>query len=171
VYSILRREKEIVKHFTKHQIGDLRPSQLLLTYGVGAIVDLPHNISALVMGLENWNTNQASEIIEERLLAAVQSVLGKQVKHLYAPPAEENADSATSLVGVPVVAFPRWMVCPACRLLAPIDSGLFKLRTQPFRPDRTCYIHHNCAKNPRIPALPSRFMLACEHGHLDDFPW
>ncbi len=156
-----------MKNWTRHQLGDLRPSQLLLTYGVGAIVDMPH-ISALIMGLESWNISQANEIIEERLLAAVQSVLGKQVKHLYAPPADDNP---TSLVGVPVVAFPRWLVCPACRLLAPIDSGLFKLRTQPFRPDRTCDIHHNCPKNMRIPALPSRFMIACEHGHLDDFPW
>ncbi|HXR64382.1 MAG TPA: DUF1998 domain-containing protein [Ktedonobacteraceae bacterium] len=159
-----------MRNFTKHQVGDIRPSQLLLTYGVGAIVDMPH-ISTLIMGLDSWNTNQANEIIEERLLAAVQTVLGKQVKHLYAPPADDTADSAASLVGVPVVSFPRWMVCPACRLLAPIDSGLFKLRTQPFRPDRTSYIHHNCPKSVRIPALPSRFMIACEHGHLDDFPW
>ncbi len=159
-----------MKKLTRHQVADIRPSQLLLTYGVGAIVDMPH-ISALVMGLDSWNTSQASEIIEERLLAAVQSVMGKQVKHLYAPPAEQSANTTTSVIGVPVVAFPRWMVCPACRLLAPIDSGLFTLRTQPFRPDRTCYVHHNCPRNPHIPALPSRFMIACEHGHLDDFPW
>lgn len=159
-----------MKQFTRHQVGDIRPSQLLLTYGVGAIVDMPH-ISALIMGLDSWNTSQTNEIIEERLLAAVQSALGQQIKHLYAPPADDDRDSPYSLVGVPVVSFPRWMVCPACRLLAPIDSGLFKLRTYAYRPDRTCYVHHICPKNPYAPALPSRFMIACEHGHLDDFPW
>src|SRR5690348_13600248 len=109
-----------MKNFTKHQVGDIRPSQLMLTYGVGAIVDMPH-ISGLIMGLDSWNTHQADEIIEERLLAAVQTVLGKQVKHLYAPPADDTVDNPASLVGVPVVSFPRWMVCPVCRLLAPID--------------------------------------------------
>lgn len=158
-----------MRNFTRHQVGDIRPSQLLQTYGVGALVDLPH-ISTLIMGLDSWNIGQASEIIEERLLAAVQTALGRQVKHLYAPPADDS-DSPFSTVGVPVVSFPRWMVCPACRLLAPIDSGLFKLRTQNYRPDRTCYIHHNCPKPFRLPALPSRFLIACEHGHLDDFPW
>lgn len=160
----------MIKKPTRYQVGDLRPSQLLLTYGVGAIVDLPH-ISALIMGLDSWNVSQASEILEERLLAAVQSVLGKQVKHLYAPPADESTNGASSLVGVPVVTFPRWMVCPACRLLAPIESALFKLQPWPYRPDRTCYIHHNCSKGKPVPALPSRFMIACERGHLDDFPW
>ncbi|HEX7735926.1 MAG TPA: DUF1998 domain-containing protein [Ktedonobacteraceae bacterium] len=157
------------KNKTRHLVGDLRPSQLLLTYGVGALVDLPH-LSALVMGLENWQTSHATEIIEERLLAAVRSILGPQVSHLYAPPLDESS-SGQALIGVPVAAFPRWLVCPACRLLAPIESGLFALRTQTYRPDRTWYYHKNCNKNSYAAALPSRFIIACEHGHMDDFPW
>ncbi|HVU67955.1 MAG TPA: DUF1998 domain-containing protein [Ktedonobacteraceae bacterium] len=157
------------KNKTRHIVGDLRPSQLLLTYGVGALVDLPH-LSALVMGLENWQTSHATEIIEERLLAAVRSILGPQVSHLYAPPLDESS-SGQALIGVPVAAFPRWLVCPACRLLAPIESGLFTLRTQTYRPDRTWYYHKNCNKNSYVAALPSRFIIACEHGHMDDFPW
>lgn len=157
------------KQKTKHLVGDLRPSQLLLTYGVGALVDLPH-LSALVMGLESWQIGHATEIIEERLLAAVRSILGSQVNHLYAPPLDESP-SGQAPIGVPVVAFPRWLVCPACRLLAPIESGLFALRTQAYRPDRTWYYHKNCSKNSYAAALPSRFIIACEHGHMDDFPW
>lgn len=53
----------------KSEVGDLRPSQLLLTFGVGAIVDLP-NMSVMVMGLDDWPTKYASEIGEERLLLA-----------------------------------------------------------------------------------------------------
>jgi hypothetical protein len=36
----------------KHKLGDLRPSQLLLTLGVGSIVDLP-NLSVMIMGLDD----------------------------------------------------------------------------------------------------------------------
>lgn len=75
-------------------------------------------------------------------------------------------------MGVPVAAFPRWLLCPVCRKLAPVESGLFELRTNPFRPDRNQYVHKNCQKAKTAPvALPARFVVACEAGHLDDFPW
>ena len=60
----------------KRKIGDLRPSQLLYTFGVGAIVELP-NLSVMVMGLDDWPVEQgSSEIPEPRLLRAVQRELG-----------------------------------------------------------------------------------------------
>jgi hypothetical protein len=34
----------------KHPVGEVRPSQLLLTCGVGSIIDLPH-LSALIFEL------------------------------------------------------------------------------------------------------------------------
>lgn len=157
----------------KHPVGEVRPTQLLLNYGVGAIMDLPH-ISALVMGLDDWDTANSREISEERLLQAVQSTwYGSQVKRLLAPPSApttlNNPFDASALVGVPVAAFPRWMVCPRCHLLASLDSGYFELKANPYQPDRTRYVHFNCPHQP--PVLPARFMIACEAGHLDDFPW
>ncbi len=161
-----------MKGIKKYQVGDVRPSQLLQTYGVGAIIDLPH-MSTLIMGLDDWDTTRSEEIVEERLLHAVQTVLGAQVKQLLSPPADETSSGHPfdpgARIGVPVAAFPRWMVCPRCHLLASVDSGFFELKANPFQPDRTCYRHHNCAKQPIV--LPSRFMIACEAGHLDDFPW
>jgi hypothetical protein len=50
----------------KHYVGDLLPHQLLTTFGVGAVVDLP-NLSVMVMGLEDWQTPPMAEIGEERL--------------------------------------------------------------------------------------------------------
>ena len=35
------------------KVGELRPSQVLTTFGIGSIVDLP-NLSVMVMGLEDW---------------------------------------------------------------------------------------------------------------------
>ncbi|HEX9413670.1 MAG TPA: DrmB family protein, partial [Ktedonobacterales bacterium] len=162
----------------KHRVGELRPSQLLTTFGIGSVVDLP-NLSVMVMGLDDWDITQAVEIGEERLRQAVQRHLGSQAKRLLAPPLAPEATTWSDLafgegtsVGVPVATFPRWMVCPYCRVLAPLDSGLFQLKVDPFRPDRTGYIHQNCTKPGRPPtALPARFLVACEHGHLDDFPW
>lgn len=76
--------------FKKYLVGEVRPSQLLLTYGVGSIIDLPH-MATLVMGLNDWDTTRAKEIIEERLLSTIQTVLGPQVTQLLSPPASDTA--------------------------------------------------------------------------------
>lgn len=163
----------------KRRVGDLRPSQLLHTFGVGSVVELP-NLSVMVMGLDDWPVEQgSSEINEPRLLRAVQNELGKQVGKLMTPPVSSEAmgfqaspfdDGAN--VGVPVAPFPRWLLCPACRLISPIQNGLFQLRTDPYRKDRNRYVHHNCEKAAKPPtAIPARFLVACKRGHLDDFPW
>ena len=74
-------------------------------------------------------------------------------------------------VGVTVVPFPRWMRCTGCNLLIPIDSGLLDLKHEPFRPDRTRFVH-NCRSGGKPPlAVPARFVTACQDGHLDEFPW
>lgn len=158
-----------MKPFTRYHVGDIRPSQLLWTHGVGAIVDLPH-LSAIVMGLDEWDVSKTQEIKEERLLSAVQSALGRQVTALRRPPVEE-LDSPYSTVGVPVATFPRWLVCPYCHLLAPVESGLFELKADSRSPDKAQYRHGNCPKARTPTAFPARFMIACEAGHLDDFPW
>ncbi len=159
----------------EHRVGDVRPTQLLHTYGVGAMVDLP-NIAAMVMGLDDWKLQYATPVGEERLLAAVRVQLGSQVDRLMLPPVDLDESSRDPLngprIGVPVVAFPQWYRCPWCDLVAPLSGDLFKLQSDPFRPDRVRYRHVSCNRSPNPPAvLPTRFQLACKHGHVDDFPW
>src|SRR6516162_2891159 len=163
----------------KRKVGDLRPSQLLYTFGVGAIVELP-NLSVLVMGLDDWPIEQgSSEVVEPRLLRAVQHELGHQVAKLLTPPVTPDSTGYqagpfddTANVGVPVAPFPRWLLCPFCRLLAPIQSGLFELKLDPYRRDRSRYVHRICSKKGKPPtAVPARFLVACQNGHLTDFPW
>lgn len=164
-------------HMRKSEVGEVRPSQTLTTYGIGSLVDLP-NMSVIVMGLDDWPNAHADEIAEERLLRSAQSILGPQVSRFMTPPrGPETQGSQTNWfdearqIGVPVAPFPRWMVCSKCRLLAPISSGLFEPKVYPYRPDRACYVH-NCTTQGRSPlVVPARFMVTCEHGHLDDFPW
>lgn len=159
------------------RVGDVRPSQLLFTYGVGAIIDLPR-LSVIVTGLEDWPTDPqyAHPVIEDRLLTAVRFTL-PTVKKLVAPPVVANSGmpvdpfDSMAKIGVPVATFPRWMVCPLCRLLAPLKSGLFQLKENPYRPDKTGYFHENCNKGTKPEVVPARFLVACESGHLDDFPW
>ena len=159
-----------------NELGELRPSQLIFTFGVGSLVDLP-NMSAMIMGLDDWDVRYSQEIEEDRLIAAVQRRLGAQMTKLYLPPIKlesMEADPAAPAVGVPVVPFPRWLRCTLCDTLATVESGVFKLIQDPYRSDKTEYVHQGCLKSQsnRAPsAITVRFLLACREGHLTDFPW
>src|SRR5512144_1341389 len=125
---------------SSYLVGQVRPSQLLWTYGPGALVDLP-NLSVVTMGIDRWERDRCQPIQDARLLANVRRVLGNQVESLRMPPMlEGDVDpfSAEAFVGVPVKPFPRWMRCVKCGLLSPFDSGLFELKANRYRPERTC---------------------------------
>lgn len=159
------------------RVGALRPSQLLHTYGVGAVADLP-NLSVMVLGLDEWRLEHAVTLPEERLLAIVKRKLGPQVADLRCPPytPEDSHDplGAWTRVGVPVTVFPRWLRCSdnRCNRLAPSDSGLFTLLEDRYRPEQTRFVHDCRGQGRSRPtAVPARFVVACPAGHLDDFPW
>ena len=164
----------------KTPVGEVRPSQLLWTYGPGALIDLP-SLSVVTLGIDRWEKDRCQPIQEARLLAAVRKVLGAQVENLRMPPFQKSelvdAWSAEANIGVPVRPFPRWMRCVKCGLLSPFDAGLFEIKENRFRPERTRFVHKGCrgskgdqpAKD--ADAVPARFLLACRDGHLDDFPW
>jgi hypothetical protein len=123
------------------EVGSVRPTQLIYTYGVGSTVDLPQ-FSAMVMGLDDWPASQMEEIREDRLLRVVRHVLGTQVRQLKAAPVREDFSAPLFRVagdGVPVAAFPRWLVCTQCRLLAPIRSGLVRVPRRHDRPERSAF--------------------------------
>jgi hypothetical protein len=161
------------------RVGSVRPSQLMWAYGVGAMIDLPR-LSVMVEGLDRWSTDHCRLISEDRLLAAVRSELGPQVNRLFEPPIPDEdpfgRDEMDPIhrIGVPVGVFPRWLRCPRCSLLSSCDSGVFKFEGSSRRPDQATYRHQGCSKRKKgkAPAvIPARFLVACQAGHLDDFPW
>src|SRR5579885_1786191 len=92
-----RRTPEMAFNSTRTRVGEIRPSQLLRDFGVGALIDLP-NISAVVLGLEDWESyyQQAQEISEERLLTFVRWWLGQQVARLRTPPVDRKSTRLNS---------------------------------------------------------------------------
>jgi hypothetical protein len=161
------------------RIGQARPSHLITTAGVGATMDLP-SMSVIVRGLDAWNPEHQDPVEEPRLLDAVQRVLGPQVRALrHAPWDPQAKDDPFTRTGVPVTPFPRWLRCPACHRLGPLDPpGQFELvHRYGKRPDLAKYVHAHCTNQARQPVprrracLPARFLVACEDGHLDDFPY
>ncbi len=161
-------------------VGEVRPSQLLWTYGPGALIDMP-SLSVVTLGIDRWEKDRCPPVTEARLLAAVRQKLGPQVESMRMPPfvKTEYTDvwSAEARIGVPVRPFPRWLRCVKCGMLAEYDAGLFKVKENRYRPENTRFVHESCrgSKGDKpakdADAVPARFLLACRNGHLDDFPW
>lgn len=165
---------------SKVRVGDIRPSQFMYSYGIGSLIDLP-NFSVIVDGLDFWNTDQNREqITETRLLHAVK-YYEPTAKYLIYPPLSPEGNvfgdplSEGSTVGLPVSVFPSWLYCPKCRLLAPIESGVFDFKKDLGKPEKNRFVHTHCLKNtsksPPPKVIPVRFLAVCENGHLDNFPW
>lgn len=162
---------------TVSRVGSVRPSQLMYSYGVGAVIDLP-GFAVILAGLDDWDTINSKTLTEPRLLAAVRAELGPQVERMLTPPWTEETPNVLddwTRVGVPVLPFPRWMRCPRCDLLtssiAEDGSGLFNLKTFPGRPDQSRFVHTSCSRGNAPTVIPARFVVACTDGHVDEFPW
>ncbi|MGZ3099381.1 DrmB family protein [Streptomyces sp. H72] len=132
--------------------GSVRRSQMITTYGVGSLIAVD-NESFVVSGLDDahrsWTLDEAPIIHEHRLAR----VLG--VSHFRLPPASED----TSKDGVRVRRFPLWHSCPKCLSLQHVRA---------FNPPVGKNVCTDCDDEPLV---PSRFVMACEDGHLDDFPY
>lgn len=161
------------------RVGTARPSHLVTTAGVGAVVDLP-GMSAVVRGTDAWALERAEAVEEPRLLEKVRAALGPQVRALRAAPWDPQAsDDPWTRTGVPISPFPRWLRCPRCHRLGPLDPpGQFELvHRSGRRPDLAKWVHTTCTQQTQVrdqrkrACVPARFLVVCEAGHLDEFPY
>ncbi len=135
--------------FNRDKIGEIRPNQIITTFGPGAIHDAVKD-SVTVLDINYWG--EAGNVINDGRLA---SYFG--VNHFRRPKTSDFDD-------VPVVSFPYFHICSnvSCNHLFDIREK-FNLETY-NRQGPTC---PKCGR----PAYPARFVIACKDGHLDDFPW
>ena len=143
------------------KIGEIRPSQLISTFGPGSIVELP-DYSVIIAGLDEWETQYCTPIQEPRLVRK----LGLK-KILSLPFPSVQAGFGNQLPTIPAFRFPVYYVCPNCRKLAPYNH--FSVESDGVY----CFNNKLKGKEPckQIKAFPVRFVTACENGHLNDVPW
>jgi hypothetical protein len=141
-------------------LGTVRRSQLVSTYGIGAILDLDKG-SYMPMGLEDWESATrlpSLSITESRL----QAQLG--VSHFRLPPVARQIPGGASVERksvIPAVRFPAWNECPKCHRIG-TESDPFELAA-----DGSTLKCSAC----RVTTTPVRFVVACRQGHIDEFPW
>jgi hypothetical protein len=131
--------------------GSVRRAQAITTYGVGSLIAVDQE-SFIVSGLDDaersWSRDESPRIHERRLAR----VLG--VDYFRLPPASDD----TSKDGLRVRRFPLMHFCPECNDLQ---------RHRDFNPPTGRSICGTC----EVDLVPSRFVVACEAGHLDEFPY
>lgn len=150
--------------------GHIRQSQLVTTFGPGAMVDLVDR-AVVIGGLEHWGYGQNGYValddprLRRSLIPRLKALdpdldLAREGYFRMAP--EGDARDPYVGVGVRALEFPRWFVCQKCRRLARAAEQ-FENKNDRYR--------HECAKNKFSNAVPVRFVAACKRGHLTDFPW
>jgi hypothetical protein len=148
----------------KRPSGSIRQSQIVTTFGPGAMVDLPRH-SVIVGGLDDWSFGDAKRpVSESRLVAKLEALLGVRNLQLLAPPIESNEPNA-SPSGLTVWQFPEWFV-------AQYDEFRGGFRARPLVHRRGLVNERYQSRDgKRRPVVPVRFVQACTNGHISDIDW
>ncbi len=143
----------------KRAHGQLRQSQVITTYGPGALIDLPRH-AAIVGGLDTWpGPHKLTRIVEPRLERRLHHLTDAPSPTLYAPPPEPNEPWAPA-TGIGAWRFPQWFVVQH-------DGGGDRERSRRL-------VHRRALERGRFegsPVVPTRFVRACPRGHVDDLDW
>lgn len=156
----------------RNDLGDLRRSAAAAGFGPGALIDFRAGdalVSAVAGGLEEWDANfppagllHPQAIREERLQKKL-NVRGFRLPPVRDPSTDRDANRA-----LVAVRFPEWLQCPRCEKIG--SASLWD--DPPGRAGRYCATCTAAAPGRiPVPVIPVRFVLACERGHLDEFPW
>ena len=153
----------------------VRRSQVIAPFGVGALLDFPKE-TLMAAGLDVWPAQPACEIRDDRLARRLGVAYFRA-----APPAPEKGQKGAPL---PCVRFPLWHFCPRCRAMrraawnevsTPRCASTLSPRFAAKGGKQTSNKNWGpCADIPekrRWRMIPVRFVVACDEGHLDDFPW
>lgn len=141
----------------------IRRSQLVGTYGPGALIVSPEGETAIVGALDYWFTKESKEeknraefeVFEPRL----KGFLG--VNKLYMPPdfRKANDDVTNTNLMIPLLRFPLWHYCPFCKNMDKLD----------YKVESSWKYCSTCDTKRYFKQVP--FITVCKNGHISDFPW
>lgn len=156
-----------------------RLSQLISTFGPGAMIDLPTR-SVVVGGLEQWDMkgHAFTTIPEPRLTMRLEQILKEQGRldpaaslSLRTPPTSVDArDGIPRGVAAPI--FPTWFVCEQ------VETNMSGAKTTRRRRlvrwqdlDSKGRRKFQFDDGRKSDVTPIRFVCACDKGHLQDIDW
>jgi hypothetical protein len=139
------------KYFVKP--GKIRPSQLISTFGPGAIINTEKD-SVIVKGIDFW-ANRDNYIKKNHIYL---QKITKKSKFLMPYVSEKEK------ISIACKSFPQWGYCSfvKCQLLQ-------RHKESPEKSDERGSFF--CKNHSWSPLLPARLVMVCKQGHMDEFPW
>ena len=155
-------------------------SQLLLTYGPGAMLDLPDQ-AVIVSGLQGWRHGADAQVVsEDRLVALLKDQLGEKLSPsfygLREPPRQDEDRHDDRAPGIEVMVFPKWFTVDdeSSSTGDGTQVGQDKRRRlvefSDLAVNRAGKLSYQVEKR-KAPVNPIRFVAACTTGHLQDIDW
>lgn len=152
----------------------VRAAQAILQYGVGAMVDFPDQ-TLMTAAPEYWGNKNDFKLIRDERLEKRLNV------DFFAIPRDESDRRQR---GIAYTRFPQWYFCPKCRRFAPLTEWYREyksywtkinkshLQEDPYMKKPVC-LGDKCRgyKGKGIGLVPTRIIVVCAAGHIDDFPW
>lgn len=153
----------------KNQSTTIRQSALVVGSGPGSLTVMKDGRTALMPGVDSWYVSQKlryqtipddARVYDKALAEAL------QVRCFVAPPAEGASETEGLVDGVlGVTLFPKWTVCTSAAC-----GAMFRLSSSDLNLPR-CSVCQGKSKGRGWKRVQTNFVVACEDGHLDEFPW
>lgn len=147
-------------------VGEVRKSKITTSNGIGSLVDFP-DFSGLMGGQNLWYKNFSNEMkIHDKRL---EDYTGKDYFIQAASPTESTTKKTMGFnktgYKIPIIRFPEYYYCPNCGNLDYVKNIGYNYKNDKDHVEAIkC---NNCGNN----LLPSRFVVSCDCGHLEEFPY
>ncbi len=149
----------------KRAHGQIRQSQLITTFGPGAMIDLPDH-SVLLAGLDYWFP-LGEEISEPRLQEKLCRLLDVPTIQLRLPPPDQE-DPHAPATGINAWQFPEWFITQDVSTEDNESYVRSRMLVHRSELNRGRYIDRD---KKRRSVVPIRFVRACRVGHIGDIDW
>ena len=156
--------------------GTARRGQVLYNFGPGAIVDFRTSdgatISVINSSIDRWEEEFLENNKIRRSLIIREARLEKKllVNNFITPPINsedhQEGDASNSQGNLVGIRFPKNLQCPVCNEIKRYDKWEQNKIEDPARFCAKC-----SSQDKKSYVIPSRFLIACTDGHLDEFPW
>ncbi len=143
----------------------MRPSQFILTYGVGSIVETPEG-PYVIAAFDKWGRNLTSKLDDEHFVieesSASELLEGAKIFKI---PTNSSLGKNEAIGLFKLIRFPMWALCLEHKKLYHLDSDDHTTCTECLqsmpRSDKQQMRRHEAI----------RFIRACSNGHMDDIDW
>ncbi len=162
----------------QNDLNKIRRSRVL-DYGPGSIIDFTlegsgvGSISVVSAGLDYWDVSSKKNyrfdkqtINEDRLKKQL------RVNGFRLPPVNDDNDKDSEKRVLWGFRFPKYLMCPRCRIIKLYSQWEDVRIGDPQKICTSCSDEEKkIGRTNNIFVVPTRFVVACKNGHLNDFPW